>query len=120
MTFLTSPSATICVLVALTAITFSPGSLIFAFAKPLLPTKESNDNKSLEENNGNKSSSSPPFEVPAVPPFHSSPDNNNNNNNGSASLVGLNPTKLLTKAEAAFFQEALRNIFNIAVNLKRD
>ena len=111
MKFSTSPSAALCLL-ALAATTLSPDGSMFASAKPL-PTEENNDNKSLEENNNNESTttrgSSPRFKVPAVPPSHSSPDNNN----GSVSLVGLDPTKLLTKAEAAFFEEALRDVFNM-------
>ena len=109
MTFSTSPSATLCLLVTLAATTFSPNSSMFASAKPLLPPKENDGNKSLEENNDNRTPSSPRFEVPAVPPFQSSPDNNN----GSVSLVGLDPTKQLTQAEAAFFEEALRDVFNM-------
>eukprot|EP00532_Pseudo-nitzschia_australis_P005441 CAMPEP_0168188560 /NCGR_PEP_ID=MMETSP0139_2-20121125/15750_1 /TAXON_ID=44445 /ORGANISM="Pseudo-nitzschia australis, Strain 10249 10 AB" /LENGTH=151 /DNA_ID=CAMNT_0008111081 /DNA_START=586 /DNA_END=1038 /DNA_ORIENTATION=+ len=96
----TSPSAALCLLVALAATAFSPDSSIFASAKPLLSPKESSDNESPLY---------PQFEVPAVPPIRSSPDNNN----GSISLVGLDPTKLLTKAEAAFFEEALRDVFNM-------
>eukprot|EP00532_Pseudo-nitzschia_australis_P020063 CAMPEP_0168310278 /NCGR_PEP_ID=MMETSP0142_2-20121227/66741_1 /TAXON_ID=44445 /ORGANISM="Pseudo-nitzschia australis, Strain 10249 10 AB" /LENGTH=156 /DNA_ID=CAMNT_0008263087 /DNA_START=986 /DNA_END=1453 /DNA_ORIENTATION=- len=102
MKFSTSPSATLCLLAALATTTVFPDSSIFASAKPLLPEEKSNDNKSP---------SSPRFEIPGVP-FPRSP-HDNNHNHGSLSLVGLDPTMLLTKAEAAFFEEALRDVFNM-------
>eukprot|EP00532_Pseudo-nitzschia_australis_P002484 CAMPEP_0168189298 /NCGR_PEP_ID=MMETSP0139_2-20121125/16270_1 /TAXON_ID=44445 /ORGANISM="Pseudo-nitzschia australis, Strain 10249 10 AB" /LENGTH=174 /DNA_ID=CAMNT_0008112121 /DNA_START=436 /DNA_END=957 /DNA_ORIENTATION=- len=127
MKFSTSPSATLCLLAALATTTVFPDSSIFASAKPLLPEEKSNDNtvftnssvfasaKPLlpeeEKNNDNKSPSSPRFEIPGVP-FPRSP-HDNNHNHGSLSLVGLDPTMLLTRAETAFFEEALRDVFNM-------
>jgi len=100
MNFSTSSSATLCLLAALTATSFSPDSLAFVSAEPLLLSKQNNNNESPESKNEftMTGSSSPQFEVPAAPSLHA-PDNNN----GSLTLIGLDPTKLLTKAEAAFF-----------------
>eukprot|EP00532_Pseudo-nitzschia_australis_P011823 CAMPEP_0168219082 /NCGR_PEP_ID=MMETSP0140_2-20121125/8321_1 /TAXON_ID=44445 /ORGANISM="Pseudo-nitzschia australis, Strain 10249 10 AB" /LENGTH=320 /DNA_ID=CAMNT_0008147341 /DNA_START=582 /DNA_END=1544 /DNA_ORIENTATION=+ len=104
MKFSTSSSALS--LLALAATTFSPDSLMFASAKPLLLSKEkeNDNNESLE--NGSESTtasgSSPQFETPADPSL-----------NGSLSLVGLDPRHQLTKAEAKFLEETLRDVFNM-------
>jgi len=104
MKFSTSSSALS--LLALAATTFSPDSLMFASAKPLLLSKEkeNDNNESLE--NGSESTtasgSSPQFETPADPSL-----------NGSLSLVGLDPRQQLTKAEAKFLEETLRDVFNM-------
>ena len=94
-------------LLALVATTFSPDSLTFASAKPLLLSEEkennNNDNKSPEKGSDSTTAngSSPRFEIPADP------------SHGSLSLVGLDPRQRLTKAEAAFMEEALRDVFNM-------
>ena len=75
-------SPSVLCMLALTATIFSLDSLTFASAKSLLAKEK---NKESFESDGS--------------------------NNGFLTLINLDPTKLLTKADAAFMEEALRDVF---------